>query len=216
MKHPLAFIDVETTGSSPEKNRVMEVGILRVENGKEVARLDSLINPKQNVPWFIRRMTGINPKELKYSPRFKELIDEIESLLNGAIFVAHNANFDYNFIKQEFIRNDRNFSSKALCTVKLSRKLYPQFRKHNLGAVAHRFALNSGDRHRAFSDAHVLWQFFQKAQGDSGDKVFHQSIEELISNPDEDAKLRAMVVKKDYKVKPVKSHKFWFNSPPKF
>ena len=211
MDHPLAFIDVETTGSSPAKNRVMEVGIIRVENGKEVARLDSLVNPKQNVPWFIRRMTGIDPKQLKYSPTFSDLSEEIEGLLADAIFVAHNATFDYGFIKHEFKRHKKDFTSKALCTVKLSRSLYPQFRKHNLATLSYRFALNSGDRHRAFSDAHTLWQFFQKAKSDQGEEKFFESMNKIISNPDED-RIKKLLVKRNYKVVP-KSHRFWFSRP---
>jgi len=158
----IAFVDVETTGSNPQSDRVIEIGIIRVENGKIVDHMDTLINPMAHIPPFISNMTGISPADLTGAPLFEEVKTKVFELLDEALFVAHNVNFDYSFIKHEFMRLDANFNAKTLCTVRLARSLFPTMKKYNLDALIQQFNLPIKDRHRAYSDAYCLYDFYDK------------------------------------------------------
>ncbi|MBI4129701.1 GIY-YIG nuclease family protein [Candidatus Roizmanbacteria bacterium] len=158
---PLAFVDVETTGLSPVYDRIIEIGIVRVEDNKVVATCNQLINPDRHVPSEIFSLTGIRREELVNAPLFVELEKHIQELLDGAVFVAHNVRFDYSFVKHEFERLERPFKAPLLCTARLSRALFPQFLHHDLSTIIERLGLQITNRHRAFDDAHVLWQFYQ-------------------------------------------------------
>lgn len=161
-EHPLVFVDIETTGLRPTYDRIIEIGIVKVINGKVVAKFNTLVQPGIHLPPEIVKITGINTSDLDSSPSFRMIKDEVLELLNDSIFVAHNARFDYSFIKNEFKRVGINFSTKPLCSAKLSRSLFPRFRRHNLDALIERFELDCENRHRAFDDAHVIFQFFKK------------------------------------------------------
>lgn len=156
---------METTGTNPRSDRVIEVGIVRIENNEVVGQLNTLINPQgAYISPYISEMTGITAAELSAAPYFDEVKSDVVDLLADSVFVAHNVNFDYGFIKHELARLEAKFKAKTLCTVRLSRYLYPQFRKHNLDALNERFSLNITNRHRAFDDALALWDFYRKAQ----------------------------------------------------
>lgn len=157
----LSFIDVETTGLSPTHDRIIEIGIVRVENGTVVKTFESLINPNMYIHPMIQTITGINFEDLVNAPTFEELSDEIGRLLTDATFVAHNVRFDYSFIRSEFKRIDQPFRAPQLCTARLSRRLFPRFKHHGLTHIIERFKLECPRRHRAFDDAHALWQFYQ-------------------------------------------------------
>jgi DNA polymerase III subunit epsilon len=168
----LCFVDIETTGGSLSFDRVIEIGILRVEDGKLVKTYKTLIHPGRHVPQEIFELTHIPQGELSIAPGFREVAEDIVEILDGAVFVAHNVRFDYCFLKAELRRRGINFSPKQICTVKLSRKLYPQFRHHNLDSIIERHNFKIKNRHRAFDDAAVLWEFYQKVQTEfPGEKI---------------------------------------------
>src|SRR3989344_4458040 len=185
MKLPkkLAFVDVETTGSNPRCDRIMEIGILRVENNKIVATLDTLINPGVPPPEFIVNMTGINPFDLEAAPVFSSVAREVKELLNGAIFVAHNARFDYAFVKNEFLRHEISFNAKVLCTVKLARKIYPGLVKYNLDNIIEKFGIICENRHRAYGDAKSLWDFYNITLSNGAKARLSAALEELLKAP---------------------------------
>ena len=160
----LAIIDVETTGLSALHDRIIEIGVLRIEDGKEVARFESLINPERHVSEHITGITGITPEVLENAPTFEKIAHELYELLEGCIFVAHNARFDYGFIRSEFKRIGINYTAKQLCTVKLSRQLFPENAEHNLDALIQRFNIICAIRHRALSDAEVVWEFLRRTR----------------------------------------------------
>jgi DNA polymerase-3 subunit epsilon len=164
LPNKLVFLDTETTGGSLRTDRVIEIGMLRVENGQVVKTFNSLINPQRYVPPEIELLTGISGAMVDTAPTFFELKDQILEMMEDAVFVAHNARFDYGFIKTELKRLGINFSAKQLCTVKLSRNLYPQHSHHNLSVIIERFGFQIKNRHRAFDDAEVLWKFYQQIQ----------------------------------------------------
>ncbi len=179
----LSFIDVETTGTSPQYGRIIEVGIVRVEDGQVIEEFSSLVNPGMTVDPFIFEMTGIDPAELENAPSFYQLKDKIKELLAESIFVAHNAMFDYSFIKREFERYEESFTAKSCCSVKLSRKLYPRFKYHNLDAIIERFNFTCQRRHRAFDDAKILWDFYQVALEEHGEENFAEAIAAVMKRP---------------------------------
>jgi DNA polymerase III subunit epsilon len=156
-----AIVDVETTGGHPVFHRVIEIGILRVEKGEVVRTYKTLVNPEQPIPEWITNITGLRDEDVKDAPTFEEIKDEVLEMFEDAVFVAHNASFDYSFLRGEFARFDTAFNLDSLCTVRLSRTLFPGFRRHNLTEIIERFNFDCTNRHRAFDDAKVLWDFLQ-------------------------------------------------------
>lgn len=184
MQRPtLVCVDLETTGASVERDRITEIGLVEVEDGV-VQEWSSLVNPQQPIPPFITRLTGIDDTMVADAPRFEALAEDVLSRLQGKLFVAHNARFDYGFLKQAFASIGLTFRTPVLCTVKLSRKLYPQHYKHNLDALVERHQLPSDvTRHRALSDARLLWHFLQAAETELGADVVWQAVAELLQGP---------------------------------
>ncbi|HZE87788.1 MAG TPA: exonuclease domain-containing protein [Methylomirabilota bacterium] len=164
LPNKLAFVDIETTGLRAPYDRIIEIGILRVEDNKLVQTFHSLINPQTFLPKEIEMMTGITAGDLEYAPTFNRLKDAILAILADCTFAAHNVRFDYGFIKNEFKRENISFSSKHFCTVRLSQLLFPTEQRHNLDAIMKRFAIPCETRHRALDDAQVLFEFYQKLQ----------------------------------------------------
>ncbi|MCB1916902.1 MAG: ethanolamine utilization protein [Rhodocyclaceae bacterium] len=162
----LAIIDVETTGARPLDDRITEVAVVRIEHGRQVARWSSLVDPGVPIPAQIRHITGISDAMVAAAPGFAALADELRRLLADAVFVAHNARFDYAFVRNAFRRCGEPFEADVLCTVKLSRTLYPQFRRHGLDALIDRHGLACAARHRALGDVDALAEFLQRVEAD--------------------------------------------------
>lgn len=157
-----AIVDTETTGMRPGFARVMDIGIIRVEKGNVVEKYQTLVNSGQSVPGFISEFTGITDEDLLGAPPFDEVALEVERLLKDAVFVAHNAAFDYGFIKAEFARVGMEWDAETLCSVKLSRALFPKMKSHSLDSIIERYSIHCASRHRALPDAEAVWDFFKK------------------------------------------------------
>ncbi len=177
------FVDIETTGGSPLRNRIIEIGIIRVENSQVVATYKTLINPEGHVDPFITKLTGITTLELEQAPTFATVKNDILELLVDSIFVAHNVRFDYSFLRQEFKREDIIFSLKQLCTVKLARNLFPGFTSYNLDSIISRHNIPCESRHRAFDDAQVLWEFMKIVNEELGENRVSKAIHEGLKRP---------------------------------
>jgi len=178
-----AFLDIETTGGSSTSDRITEIGIRFWRGGQAVGEWQTLINPQTRISPFIESLTGINNAMVADAPVFAEVAEELRRQLGDAIFVAHNARFDYGFIKAEFRRLGQPFSARVLCTVKLSRKLYPEFRRHNMDALIARHGLSAVQRHRAMGDVDAMWQFFGHALADRGRDTVAETIATLLQRP---------------------------------
>jgi DNA polymerase-3 subunit epsilon len=165
---PLVFVDVETTGFSATNNRIIEVAAIRVENGEVVGKITSFINPDTEVPEVITGITGITDTEVKYAPPFAAIAPQLAKILEGAIMVAHNAKFDYSFIKAEFERVGLPFTAITLCTCEMARSLYPRMVNHKLGTIIEQLNFAVAERHRAYDDASVLIQFVGKVKDEFG------------------------------------------------
>jgi DNA polymerase-3 subunit epsilon len=167
----LVFVDLETTGGNAAFHRITEVGIVRMQDDRVVEEWSSLVNPECRIPAYIEAFTGITNEMVAGAPRFSDLAALVlEKLRSPApespLFVAHNARFDYSFLRTEFRRLDVHFSAKVLCTVKLSRRLFPEYPRHSLDAVMERHRLTCAARHRALGDARVLGDFWSKLRGE--------------------------------------------------
>lgn len=158
----LALVDLETTGMSARYNRVIEIAIIRIEGNKIADTFTTCINPQVSIPSFITHLTGISNHDIENAPVFGKVKHKVRKILSGATFVAHNVWFDYSFIQSELNRVDIPFESKRCCTVRLSRRLYPQYKSHSLASVIERFGFGFKHRHRAYDDAFILWQFLKK------------------------------------------------------
>ena len=161
----LAFVDLETTGGSPVEDRITEVGIIEVDLDdptRPVREWSTLVNPQATIPPFIETLTGISNAMVASAPCFEDLALEILARLDGRLFIAHNARFDHGFLKNAFRRMGHPFRPPVLCTVRLSRKLYPGYSRHNLDTLIERHRLVVDMRHRALGDARLLWQLWQR------------------------------------------------------
>lgn len=179
LTQPIAIVDVETTGGSPLGHRIIEIGIVRLEPGREPVSFTSLVNPHHFVSHFIYQLTGIRPDDLQGAPDFEDIAGRVDELLQDAVFVAHNARFDYSFVKNEFMRLGQNFSAKTVCSARLSKALYPEHRKHNLDSLIERHGLSMANRHRALDDAQAVLDFFVRACEDRGEPAFAAAFERL-------------------------------------
>ena len=178
----LAIVDLETTGGHITRDRITEVGLILVD-GERVERIDFLVNPGQTIPAFIEQMTGISNAMVADAPPFADIAAELLEKLQGRLFIAHNVRFDYGFLKNEFKRVGLSFRSDVLCTVKLSRRLYPQHYKHNLDSIIARHGIVLAERHRALADAEAVYQFLQQTLQTLGQQTVEDAARELMALP---------------------------------
>ena len=168
LDRPLVLLDLETTGSAAASDRVTEIGLIEVDGGEFVREWSTLVNPQMDIPPFIEALTGISNAMVADAPRFSEVAGELRARVAGRLLVAHNARFDYGFLRAEYQRLGIAFSAELVCTVKLSRKLFPGHRRHNLDTLIERHAVLCEARHRALGDARVLWQLIRRWRVDPG------------------------------------------------
>ena len=166
----IAFVDLETTGTTSTGDRITEIGIVRVTEGEFLDEWSTLVNPERSIPEDIRVLTGISNEMVRDAPTFAELRREVLERLEGHVLVAHNARFDYGFLKNEFRRLEMKFSADVLCTVRLSRRMYPEAVGHGLDSLITRHGLQEAftpgeaprtGRHSALGDARAIWRFVQ-------------------------------------------------------
>lgn len=179
LARPIVFVDLETTGADAQRDRITEIGV--VEVGPDgISEWDTLVDPQASIPPFIQGMTGITEEMVRGQPTFESLAEALAERLQGRLFVAHNARFDYGFLKNEFRRAGITFRADVLCTVRLSRALYPSVERHGLDALIARFGLTPKGRHRALADAELLWQFWQKIHEQYSVDLVESAVKSLI------------------------------------
>ncbi len=179
----LIFIDLETTGVNPAHERITEVGLCEVHNGQLVEEWSTLVNPGKPISPHIERITGITTAMVAEAPAFTAIADQLQRKLAGKTLVAHNARFDYGFLKSEFGREGISFNEKVLCTVKLSRALYPDQRRHSLDEIIQRHGLTVNNRHRALGDAQLIHQFFEKISDEHSTETLAAAIQKQFKRP---------------------------------
>jgi DNA polymerase-3 subunit epsilon len=175
----LVFVDLETTGANATVDRITEIGLVEVDANGKVTHWSTLVNPSISIPPFIQGLTGISNEMVREAPSFNSLAKDLYERLQGALFIAHNVRFDYGFLRNEFTEAGYTFKAEVLCTVKLSRKLYPDHSRHNLDALVARHNLKVSARHRALGDADLLWQLWQKIHTEFESDTIHEALRTL-------------------------------------
>jgi DNA polymerase-3 subunit epsilon len=156
-----AIIDIETTGGSSSRERITEICIVLHDGLQVTEHFTTLIDPGRPIPHHITRLTGITNEMVRTAPKFYEVAKKIVEMTEGRIFVAHNVNFDYGFIREEFKSLGFTFSRKKLCTVRLGRKLLPGHRSYSLGKLCNDLGIVIEGRHRAEGDAFATAKLFE-------------------------------------------------------
>jgi DNA polymerase-3 subunit epsilon len=155
-----AIVDIETTGGYAERHRITEIAIYHHDGLQITGHFKTLVNPDRKIPSFITALTGITQEMVLEAPAFGDIAAEVWRQLQDRVFVAHNAHFDYSFLKKEFEGAGLAFHTKKLCTVRLSRKIIPGLHSYSLGRLAESLGIAIPDRHRAGGDALATARIF--------------------------------------------------------
>lgn len=156
-----AIVDIETTGGVAKYERITEIAIVLHDGEKVVDSFSTLINPERSIPWNITQITGISDEMVAGAPRFFEIAKQVVEMTDGHIFVAHNVNFDYSFVREEFARLGYDFSRRQLCTVRLSRKVFPGLPSYSLSNLKRHFNIHAEKSHRALDDTLATTRLFE-------------------------------------------------------
>ncbi len=155
-KASFSVVDVETTGLSANKNRIIEIALVKIENLKITDKLHYLINPQTYIPPFITSLTGIDNDDVIGAPIFSDIADEIVSFIDNSVLTAHNFPFDSSFLNMEFIRSGQEFiNDHSCCTLKIARNIYPTLQSKSLSSVSQFLNLRNTNAHRALGDAEI-------------------------------------------------------------
>ena len=172
-----AIVDIETTGNTYRGNRVTEIAIFRHDGNRVVDEYTTLVNPECDIPFYITALTGIDNTMVATAPTFSEVADKVISMTQDAVFVAHSVNFDFNVIRYELEQLQLPFQRKKLCTVRLSRKLFPGLPSYSLGKLCSSLNISLQDRHRAKGDAAATVTLFERLLGQpNADEVFRSFV----------------------------------------
>jgi DNA polymerase III subunit epsilon len=156
-----AIVDIETTGGHAAANGITEISVYVHDGERVVKHFETLINPQQLIPAFITSLTGIDITMVEDAPTFDEIADVLFEILNENIFVAHNVNFDYSFVKHQLKLSGYELTAKKLCTVRLGRKVFPGLPSYSLGNLCRSLKLPIENRHRAGGDAKATVKLFE-------------------------------------------------------
>ena len=154
-------IDIEATGGNHSRTRMMEIAVFTVENGEIVDEFSTLVNPGKNPDAYVQKMTGITPKMLRKAPKFEQVAARLLRMFQGGVIVAHNAPFDYGLLRKEFGRLGYDLQLPYLCTLDVSRELFPEIENHGLESLTQHLRIPVKHRHRAFGDAYATAQIFK-------------------------------------------------------
>lgn len=163
-----SVVDIETTGSKPGQNKITEIAIVKTDGTRILEEYSTLIHPETNIPYFITQMTGITNQMVASAPKFYEVAKEIYEHLKNTIFVAHNARFDYGFLKEAFLELGFNLQLQTLCTVRLARDCFPGLKSYSLGKLCNELRIPIQNRHRALGDAKATTILLEKIISSKG------------------------------------------------
>ena len=192
------ILDIEATNGIPNRSRIIEIGLVVFEKGKKIMEWETLINPDRKISKFIQNYIGITNEMVKNAPKFCDISEELTAILDGKLLIAHNAFTDLEFLQKEFQRLKISYKPKILCSLKLSQRLYPIFRKHGLDSVVNRHGIPSVSRslgidnikrHRALGDVFIVWFLLQQMQKDFEKNYLQASIDNIFKQINRKAKL---------------------------
>lgn len=175
------IVDVETTGLSPTRNNIIEIGLVKVSDMKIVDRYHSLVNPGRDIPYYISSFTGITNDDVYNAPFFNEIVDDICGFISSSILTAHNLSFDKSFLRREFLYCGRDeLENVNLCTLKIARRLFPSLRSKSLSSVCSHLRIHNSSAHRALADADVTAKVLIKMLEEIKKRKLLTSTHELI------------------------------------
>ncbi|RYD52006.1 MAG: DNA polymerase III subunit epsilon [Sphingobacteriales bacterium] len=155
-----AIVDIETTGSHASAAGITDIAIV-IHDGQQVLdTYQTLVNPQHPIPRFIQGLTGITDQMVAHAPVFEEIAETVARFLRGKIFVAHNVNFDYSFVKACLEHAGHKFEARKLCTIRYARKVVPGLRRYGLASICPELGIEHNDRHRALGDAEATARLF--------------------------------------------------------
>jgi DNA polymerase-3 subunit epsilon len=171
-----AIVDIETTGGHASANGITEIAVF-LYDGKEITQhYQTLVNPGIPIPYYIESLTGISNSMVAEAPPFEAIAPLLYDLLKDRIFVAHNVNFDYSFIKHQLDHAGYDLQCKKLCTVRLGRKIFPGLKSYSLGNICRHFSIPVNGRHRAGGDAEATTQLFGLMLANDKEKVISAAL----------------------------------------
>ncbi len=180
-----AVVDIETNGSNTSLGRITEVAVFITDGTQVLEEFSTLVNPGKFIPNYITSLTGITNEMVMLAPLFSEVAPRLHEMLKDKVFVAHNVNFDFGFLKEEFKRCDINWTANKLCTVRLGRKIFPGFRSYGLGNLCKQLNISIYPRHRAIGDARATTTLFMQMMA----RDHHQVIPQMLKRNSREATL---------------------------
>lgn len=173
-----AIIDIETTGGHANAHGITELAIVLHDGEKVTERFETLLNPCGDIPVFIQHLTGITNEMVRDAPMFANVAEHVYDLLKDRIFIAHNVNFDYSFIKHHLQVAGFDLQCRKLCTVRLGRKIFPGLPSYSLGKFCRQMGIDNNERHRAMGDAYATAQLFSMMLQSDKDGHIAQSLKQ--------------------------------------
>lgn len=171
-----AIVDIETTGSFAQGHRITEIAIAVYDGNEMINWYDTLVNPGMNIPLHITALTGINNEMVADAPAFEDIAAKVYELLQPCIFVAHNVNFDYSFVRNQLHDAGFDYSAKKLCTVRLSRKIFPGFPSYSLSNLCRELGIEQKIKHRAGADTLATVDVFKQLLQNDKNGVIQKSL----------------------------------------
>ncbi len=206
-----AIVDIETTGGNASGSRITEIAII-IHNGIQIIdRWETLVNPQKEIPRAIFALTGIDNDLVAHAPIFDNVAEKVLELLTDRIFVAHNVNFDYSFIRHELQLSGFKWSAKKLCTVRAARKIQPGFSSYSLGNLCRSLNISIENRHRAGGDADATAILFAKLVAWDTDGV----LDKMIKKTAQDQRLPPNLPPEDFERLPEKPGIYYFYNQAK-
>ncbi|MFD2145917.1 exonuclease domain-containing protein [Mucilaginibacter antarcticus] len=171
-----AIVDIETTGGHASANGITEIAICLHDGKKVTKRYSTLVNPRRDIPIYIRALTGITNEMVADAPPFEDVAADIYHLLHGKIFIAHNVNFDYSFVRYHLASAGYDLQCNKLCTVRLSRKILLGLPSYSLGKLCRHLGIDNESRHRAMGDADATAELFNMLLRNDKDDHIKQAL----------------------------------------
>lgn len=171
-----SVIDIETTGNHAHRHSITEVAIINFDGTKITDQFSTLVQPDVPIPGFITHLTGITNEMVEQAPRWEDVMEMIDDFTRNRILIAHNAHFDYSFLKSAFLQSGKNFQRKVLCTLRLSRKIFPGLQSYGLQKLCAHFNIKSPYFHRAFVDAFAVLELFKICSREDCNGIIQSSL----------------------------------------
>nr|WP_315245524.1 exonuclease domain-containing protein [uncultured Flavobacterium sp.] len=205
-KTEYAIVDIETTGGNASGSRITEIAIIIHDGNSVTDRFETLVNPQKEIPVPIFALTGINNEMVRDAPIFDDISEKVLEMLNNRIFVAHNVNFDYSFVRHELEKSGFKWTARKLCTVRVARKIKPGFASYSLGKLCHALEIPLVNQHRAGGDADATAILFSKLlEWDENGEI-----SKMIKNTAQDQRLPPNLPPEDFDQLPEKPGVYYF------